>query len=200
MRPAGPSAPAAVWPRHGTAERGELRVPATGRGLCLGTAPWAVRDPRMAGTDGGCLRGGRREQRRGHPRGHCRGPVPVLCSSWGSGLAAGLAQAVSASLPGLQGSVGVPRAPGKAARGRLAVPGLPPAADPSLHSHIAAAAAQCGAVGDTQGWGPRSWVLGCCSSRSHGPWGLGARLLSPGVLLQWGPGHPGSWVLFLWTW
>ncbi|XP_030918194.1 espin, partial [Geospiza fortis] len=33
-------------------DRGELRAPAAGRGLCLGTVPWAFRDSRMAGTDG----------------------------------------------------------------------------------------------------------------------------------------------------
>lgn len=30
---------------------------AAGKGLCLVAAPWAVRDARMAGTDGGCSRG-----------------------------------------------------------------------------------------------------------------------------------------------
>lgn len=68
-RPAAPSAPAALWLRRGAAERGELRAPAAGRGLCLGTVPWAFRDSRMAGTDGGCSRGGWHEQWEEHPRG-----------------------------------------------------------------------------------------------------------------------------------
>lgn len=103
--PAGPSAPAAVWPQCGTAKRGELRAPAAGRGLCLGTAPWAIRDLHMAGMDGGCSRGGWHKQWPRHLRGHCRAPVPVPCSPWGSGLAEGLSQTVGALLPGGCGGV-----------------------------------------------------------------------------------------------
>lgn len=54
-RPAGPSAPTGVWPLLRHVRVGERR--AVGKGLCHSAAPWASRDARMAGTDGGCSRG-----------------------------------------------------------------------------------------------------------------------------------------------
>lgn len=185
-RHAAPTASAAIWPRCGAAQ---LR--AAGRGLCLGTAPWAIRDPHMAGMDGGCSRGGRHEQQRGCSRGHCCALVPVPCSPRGSGLAVGLAQAVGASLSGDCGGPGLP------VRWRGAV--LPCCARCQLRTiplqagHCCRRVVQLGLGPQELGAGVliqqgpmdlRSWMLGCCS---HGPGELCARLLSAAVLCRWVP-------------
>lgn len=119
-RPAGPAAPAALWLRRGAAERSELRAPAAGRGLCLGTVPWAVRDSRMAGTDGGCSRGGWREQWEKHPRG--AGAAHPFGHRAGRESGSGCRCIAAGSCQG-------------ECKGCLAVAGLPPAMELSLQRH-----------------------------------------------------------------
>lgn len=167
--PLGPQHPQPSGP-----ERGELR--AAGKGLCLGTAPWAIRDPHMAGTDGGCSRGGQR----GHHRGHCRALVPVPCSPWGSGLEVGLAWAVGALLLGAVEKCRGSRAPGEVARACPAVPGLLPATEPSLLSQHGAAGRVALRAGAT---GAGCWGAG--PAQSNGPSKLGVGLLVPWT---WGAG------------
>lgn len=123
-RPAGPSAPAALWLRRGSAERSELRAPAAGRGLCLGTVPWAARDSRMAGTDGGCLRGGWREQWEEHPRGVGE-TQPFGHRAW-QGIWLRLSAHRCRELLGER-------------TGCATVARLPPATEPSLQRHISLA-------------------------------------------------------------
>lgn len=170
--PLGPQHPQPSGPKQG-----ELR--AAGRGLCLVTAPWAIRDLHMAGTDGGCLWGGWR----GHLWVHCRALVPVPCSPWGSGLAVGLARAVGVSLPGAVREFRGCRAPSGVARGCPALLGLLPATDPSLLS------ARCCGVGGIQGWGcagtPGAGCWGAAPAWSHGPRKLGVGMLVPWT---WGAG------------
>lgn len=196
-RPAGPAAPAALWLRRGAAERSELRAPAAGRGLCLGTVPWAVRDSRMAGTDGGCSRGGWREQWEKHPRG--AGATQPFGHRAGRESDSGYRYIAAGSYQGSVGAVlqwqGCHRPWSCPSRGTLLLQHSASGAWRGIRSwgQAGTLAAERWGAGMLLQQGAMDPVSCCWSAGLTDLWSWGAGLLSAGGLLYCGLMDPGIW-------